>query len=74
MLFIEFGCLWEMLLPKCRKKYKKTENAVLPSRCKESSPRGLHADMSALCHAGYARHRTVWSGRAHRWVDNRLWI
>lgn len=42
------------------------ENPVLPSRCKESSSRGLHADMSALCHAGHAGYRTVRSGRAHR--------
>lgn len=44
------------------------ENPLLPSRCKESRPRGLYTDMSALCHAGHAGHRAVRSGRAHRWV------
>lgn len=42
------------------------ENIVLPSRCQESSSRGLHADMSTLCHARDAGHRTLWSGCAHR--------
>jgi len=42
------------------------ENLVLPSRCQESSSRGLHADMSALCHARDAGHRTLRSGCAHR--------